>query len=268
MNLVIKFPLLLMFGLSNPYNPYPYYPQHYPATQVMDSPQESPDDWWYSMGDDWEVSKKLKTISPHYASFNRMQQQMAMYAPALHVGKINRDETKPAPAIVYKRPQYATLMENGVTGDEWDVGMDAGEIDALDFTSTLDMTILGMSVFGDSEGAATNTGDIGLLDESRSVLASAAFSVTTDGSSKVFDVLFDKPFDIKAGVLYTLAVRYIETAEVWYVDEGEDSIEVQCAEGVAILDFSESNYYDYDYGTDENDSTTDDNLFPRLIITC
>eukprot|EP00092_Neocalanus_flemingeri_P083996 GFUD01105481.1.p1 GENE.GFUD01105481.1~~GFUD01105481.1.p1 ORF type:complete len:141 (+),score=1.17 GFUD01105481.1:38-460(+) len=123
MNLVIKFPLLLMFGLSNPYNPHPLYPQHFPATQVRDSPQKSPDDWWYSMGDDWEVSKKLKTISPHYASFNRMQQQMAMYAPALHVGRINRDETKPAPAVIYKHPQYANMPRSWKTGIRGQVGM-------------------------------------------------------------------------------------------------------------------------------------------------
>eukprot|EP00092_Neocalanus_flemingeri_P030285 GFUD01032877.1.p1 GENE.GFUD01032877.1~~GFUD01032877.1.p1 ORF type:complete len:274 (-),score=27.02 GFUD01032877.1:33-854(-) len=273
MNLVIKFPLLLMFGLSNPYNPHPLYPQHFPATQVRDSPQKSPDDWWYSMGDDWEVSKKLKTISPYYASFNRMQQQMAMYAPAKHVGKINRDETKPAPpAIIYKRPQYASRMGAGVTDDYWDVG--PGSIDAIDFTSTRDMTVLGISVYGnDGNGNAVDphTGFIRLHAESESpwvdaqpILASASFSFSTDGSSRLFDVFFDKPFDIKAGVQYSASVEYAEDDYVWFADETEDSVEVQCGEGVAVLDFSDSDYYFYDY----NYTDTDDGMIPRLIVAC
>eukprot|EP00092_Neocalanus_flemingeri_P083995 GFUD01105480.1.p1 GENE.GFUD01105480.1~~GFUD01105480.1.p1 ORF type:complete len:273 (+),score=31.70 GFUD01105480.1:38-856(+) len=272
MNLVIKFPLLLMFGSINPYNPYPYnqdpynpypyYPQqHYPTTQFMDSPQVSSDDWWYSMGDDWEVSNTLKSISPHYASFDRMHQQMAMYAPALHVGKINREETKPPTPIPYK-PIQIVSRQTGPLVESWGVLEDW--IDALDFTSTSDMTFHGMTVFGGNDGVETHTGDIQLLDEFDSVLASATFSITTDGSPKYFDVLFDKPFDIKAGVLYTLSVEYLneELTRVYYIGDAQESIEVQCREGVAVLDFSDSDYGD-DFGTN-----ADEGLIPRFIISC
>eukprot|EP00092_Neocalanus_flemingeri_P013680 GFUD01014753.1.p1 GENE.GFUD01014753.1~~GFUD01014753.1.p1 ORF type:complete len:282 (-),score=32.02 GFUD01014753.1:27-872(-) len=281
MNLVIKFPLLLMFGSINPYNPYPYSPypyspypynqdpynpdrynqepyypqQHYPTTQFMDSPQVSSDDWWYSMGDDWEVSNTLKSISPHYASFDRMQQQMAMYAPALHVGTINREEMKPPKPIQIVSRQTGPLVEDWGVLEDW--------IDALDFTSTSDMTFHGMTVFGGIDGVETHTGDIQLLDESDSVLASASFSITTDGSPKYFDVLFDKPFDIRAGVLYTLSVEYLdEVTGVYYMGEAQESIEVRCREGVAVLDFSDS-----DYG-DDGGTTADEGLIPRFIISC
>eukprot|EP00092_Neocalanus_flemingeri_P026585 GFUD01028811.1.p1 GENE.GFUD01028811.1~~GFUD01028811.1.p1 ORF type:complete len:233 (+),score=33.57 GFUD01028811.1:75-701(+) len=208
------------------------------------------------MGDDWEVSNTLKSISPHYASFDRMQQQMAMYAPALHVGKINREETKPP------KPIQIVSRQTGPLVDGW-WGVLEDKIDALDFTSTSDMTFHGMSVFGGIDGVETHTGDIQLLDEFDSVLASATFSITTDdGSPKYFDVLFDKPFDIRAGVLYTLSVEYLgEFTRVYYMD-AEMSIEVRCREGVAVLDFSDS-----DYG-DDNGTTADEGLISRFIISC
>jgi len=49
------------------------------------------DDWWYDLGgQNSYASDYLYATSPYYSWFKNAQQQYDMFAPALHVGKINR----------------------------------------------------------------------------------------------------------------------------------------------------------------------------------
>merc|ERR1711936_24041 len=49
------------------------------------------DDWWYDIGGhDSYASDYLAATSPFYRWFKQAQTQYDMFAPALHVGKINR----------------------------------------------------------------------------------------------------------------------------------------------------------------------------------
>ena len=49
------------------------------------------DDWWYDLGGhNSYASDYLYATSPYYSWFKNAQMQYDMFAPALHVGKINR----------------------------------------------------------------------------------------------------------------------------------------------------------------------------------
>ena len=49
-------------------------------------------DWFYEMGDDWGVSNKLAKVNPYYNWYKQTAAKMDAYAPALHVGKIDRGQ--------------------------------------------------------------------------------------------------------------------------------------------------------------------------------
>ena len=55
--------------------------------------QQQSDDWYYEMGNDWEVSNKFTTSqNPYYAWYKHAAAQSATYGYATHVGKINRGQ--------------------------------------------------------------------------------------------------------------------------------------------------------------------------------
>jgi len=53
-------------------------------------PQASQDDFWHSMGNDWETSNTIRQTNPYLNWYYQQQNQMDLFAPAIHVGKINR----------------------------------------------------------------------------------------------------------------------------------------------------------------------------------
>ena len=59
---------------------------------IIQAQNNESDDWYYDMGDDWEVSDRLSSVSPYYGWYKEAAQQMGMYGYAKHVGKINRGQ--------------------------------------------------------------------------------------------------------------------------------------------------------------------------------
>jgi len=53
-------------------------------------PRASQDDFWHSMGNDWETSNTIRQTNPYLNWYYQQQIQMDLFAPATHVGKINR----------------------------------------------------------------------------------------------------------------------------------------------------------------------------------
>ena len=71
------FKLLLLFFLS----------------VVIQAQNDESDDWYYEMGNDWEVSNKFTTSQNlYYAWYKHAAAQSATYGYATHVGKINRGQ--------------------------------------------------------------------------------------------------------------------------------------------------------------------------------
>jgi len=78
-------------GGSNPY----YGWNKKPAARQMDMysyAKEPQSDWFYNMGDDWEVSKRLASVNHYYDWYKNAVKQLDMYGPAKHVGMINRGQ--------------------------------------------------------------------------------------------------------------------------------------------------------------------------------
>eukprot|EP00092_Neocalanus_flemingeri_P016070 GFUD01017394.1.p1 GENE.GFUD01017394.1~~GFUD01017394.1.p1 ORF type:complete len:266 (+),score=28.64 GFUD01017394.1:47-844(+) len=263
----IKFLLLLVLGVINPqYNFYPQPPQ---------APTQSPDDWWYSMGDDWEVSNKLKTISPYYAAFQQMQRQMDMYAPALHVGKTQARQ-KPQVHIV---PRYGGSPE---VGEDYYDYVYAGYENAIDFTSRADLEIHGFSVFGalyaDYTGPTTGTIEL-FHEDTGELLATQDFSIPTssdyvdenDGTEAVpetFPVRFSTPYLTKANEVYTLMVSYNEGKYVYGVPTGSAilapaTVQVPCMDGVVAIEFIDGSDLDNAYYNEYSDGQ-----IPSILVKC
>ena len=59
---------------------------------VMNVQPQQSDDWYYEMGDDWDVSNKLAEVNPYYAWYQQAAAQMDTYGFAQHVGKIDRGQ--------------------------------------------------------------------------------------------------------------------------------------------------------------------------------
>jgi len=56
---------------------------------ALGQPEE---DWWYDMGDTWQISNHLASFNPFYKMYKQSAAQMDWYGYAQHVGKINRGQ--------------------------------------------------------------------------------------------------------------------------------------------------------------------------------
>jgi len=147
----------------------------------------------------------------------------------------------------------------GSCGNCWHV--QDGKVDAIDFVSSKDIEIRGISLFRSYTGTKTFTGLI-QLKEGSSVIASQMFDFTTDDAQTYFDQLFNTPSNVRAGVKYTITLEYNgPRTRIWYGTDGQTSPSTTCGGDSVAFQFSGS-------AETNNGNNVRHGQIPRVLISC
>ena len=141
----------------------------------------------------------------------------------------------------------------------WRVG--PRRVDAIDLTSSSDILMRGISLFGSLSGADIRNGKIQFKETaSKKIIISENFQFASNGN--YFDHMFSSPGIVKAGVKYTVTVEYYDTENIHYAEDGLASVTAVCNGKTVNIDFSDSS-------DDSNGSSvTYGGQIPRILISC
>ena len=149
----------------------------------------------------------------------------------------------------------------GKPNKEWTVK--PTQIDAIDFISSEEIHIKGLSLLGSSSGSASHSGCIQLKETSSQVLiTSANFTFSSDGESGFYDQVFSSPQSVKAHKKYTVTVEYFAHHTIQaFTSVGLPKVSAVCKELTVNFAFSKS--------SDDNNSTgPKSGQIPRILFYC
>ena len=144
----------------------------------------------------------------------------------------------------------------------WLVG--PGEVDAIDFTSSRNILIKGISMFGSVNGPDSHHGLIEIKEtSSHMVVASESFQFDASGGPEYYDKMFSSPQTIRSGIKYSITIEYHTSRQFIYYAEGGVSIaSVDCDGANAVnFAFSDSSY-------DTSGSETYWGQIPKILFSC
>ena len=137
-----------------------------------------------------------------------------------------------------------------------------GQVDAIDLTSSSNILIRGISLFGSVSGSDICNGKIQLKETaSQTILHSENFQFTSNGKGDYFDHIFSSPGNGKAGVKYTVTVEYDDTQRIYWAEGEAARTTAACNGKTANFEFSDST-------DDNNSSNATRGQIPRILISC
>ena len=157
-----------------------------------------------------------------------------------------------------------TRLPEVINNSDWNVGKDNGIYgDEIDFNTSLDITLLGISLFGDRQDPKMLTGKFEILERgSDKVLASQKFTYNSFTRQDYQDSFFASPVSIIAGNTYSLFLEYFNRQAYLFYGSGGRKISTVGCLGQLVT------WHVWKDESSIGSSNYQSGQFPRLLFSC